>query len=1031
MKKTILFFLVTLITTISAQPNISNKEFRATWVITWEHISAGSTVEQNKTRIREIMDNHKKANMTSVLFQVRQGGTAYYNSSYEPWGRYAGSSNPGYDPLSYAIEEAHKRGLELHAWFNVFNVSSTQTGTISDKHPEWICRDQNGNSMTAYKAASPGLAAVRNYTVNVAMEIVRNYDVDGLHLDYIRWNEYDTDDMISPTEPINQVSKLDGDFQQDILRKTGSTNRFLYDVEHPYSSGVPSGYGSWEDWWRWSVTEFVKTLHDSIQVVKPWVRLSPAALGKYKAGGTGGWNGYYVVYQDAALWFNEGYIDQLTPMHYHWLTGNELYSEISSDWEPNIQKGISEGRLFSAGPPSYRLADNNIWNNHIGIVTKLRSKSWVDGYQFFSYGNWFGYDYWEESASLFFNNIVKVRSNNLASQPLAPSLELVKVDSLSYQITVTPNISETNKQWYSIYRSDDDTLDRNNDVIIDIHFGNETYVINQNFTGNQNFNGSYKYFATTLSRYWNESEVSNFDSTNLIPSFAPKVLASEPNKNEEINISKIIKINFSKSMNTNGFIDLISITPSVPITSITWENENRILYVDAENFAYNTSYILTIDSVAVDINGVFLDGNGDGTFGDSYILNFRTSEFDTFAPQLIFSTPHNNDVNIDIASIFTIVFDEKVDNETIMNNGISLKKDSTPIGFNFLQTETTDGKSIINIQPDSLLTVSTVYTLSISGNISDTLGNSLGEGIVLTFMTSSDTYNEIKMIDDFTNQGNWWQPTGSGSTTGIFESGTSFGYTTQVVIPTTKTKKAGKLSYLWNENADVYLLREYLSGGMPQTIYFDTTYVLQSYIYGDGSNNMFRFAIDESSDGTNWGDHEVSKWITIDWNGWKLVEWQLNDPNSVGTWISPNEQLTGTTYRIDSYQLSKSENGNLDGVIYFDDLRAVRKNFIPTSVEEENVTVLNRFMLFQNYPNPFNPTTTIEYNIPVNIDGLVHVELNVFDVLGRKVETLVNEQQKSGNYKVVFNAKDLASGIYFYKISADKFTDTKKIILTK
>jgi uncharacterized lipoprotein YddW (UPF0748 family) len=61
--------------------------------------------------------------------------------------------------------------------------------------------------------------------------------------------------------------------------------RYLYDIEHPYSAGVPQGFSSWEDWWRWSVTEFVRTLHDSIQSVKPWVRLSPAALGKYNWSG--------------------------------------------------------------------------------------------------------------------------------------------------------------------------------------------------------------------------------------------------------------------------------------------------------------------------------------------------------------------------------------------------------------------------------------------------------------------------------------------------------------------------------------------------------------------------------------------------------------------------------------------------------------------------------------------------------------------------------------------------------------------------
>ena len=128
--------------------------------------------------------------MNAVLWQVRQGGTAYYKSSYEPWGYYAGYRYPGYDPLAYAIREAHKRGMEVHAWFNTFDASSTHDGAPSHEHPEWVCRDRDGNPMTSHRSLSPGLPEVRAYLVKVAMEIVRKYDIDGLHLDYVRWNEY-------------------------------------------------------------------------------------------------------------------------------------------------------------------------------------------------------------------------------------------------------------------------------------------------------------------------------------------------------------------------------------------------------------------------------------------------------------------------------------------------------------------------------------------------------------------------------------------------------------------------------------------------------------------------------------------------------------------------------------------------------------------------------------------------------------------------------------------------------------------------
>ncbi|SVE06809.1 uncharacterized protein METZ01_LOCUS459663, partial [marine metagenome] len=129
-----------------------NNEFRATWVITWEHIDRYKVPGQNMQTIRSIMDDHAMANMNAVIFQVRQSGTAYYESSYEPWGYYSGYQYPGYDPLAYAIEQAHQRGLELHAWFNVFQTSSTYPGSPVAEHPEWVCRDQSGNTMGSYRS---------------------------------------------------------------------------------------------------------------------------------------------------------------------------------------------------------------------------------------------------------------------------------------------------------------------------------------------------------------------------------------------------------------------------------------------------------------------------------------------------------------------------------------------------------------------------------------------------------------------------------------------------------------------------------------------------------------------------------------------------------------------------------------------------------------------------------------------------------------------------------------------------------------
>jgi hypothetical protein len=283
------------------------------------------------------------------------------------------------------------------------------------------------------------------------------------------------------------------------------------------------------------------------------------------------------------------------------------------------------------------------------------------------------------------------------------------------------------------------------------------------------------------------------------------------------------------------------------------------------------------------------------------------------------------------------------------------------------------------------------------------------------------------MIEKFTFPGQWWQPDGSGSTVGIIVPATSFGFQAQTVPPASLPRKAAFLSYEWDPNASEWLIREYLAGGAPRDVWFDTSYVLQCYVFGDGSNNEFRFAIDDNVPQAGGSNHEVSLWVTIDWVGWRIVEWQLNDPNSVGTWIG-NGVLEGTL-RFDSFQLTHEAADDISGRIYFDNLRLVKKTTEPLFIAGKNNQVPHKFQLYQNYPNPFNPSTTIAFDIPKN--GLV--KLTVYDVLGREVERLINERMNAGRYKFEFNADvlGLASGVYIYRLSINNKAQSKRMLLLK
>ena len=500
-------------------PNQINEEFRGTWVITWDHIDKNKNTIQNINHLQQIIDHHKSANMNAIIFQVRQSGTAYYNSSYEPWGYYAGYNDPGYDPLAKAIELAHEKGIEVHAWFNVFQTSSTHPGSPAYEHPEWVCRDQNGIPMSSYRAISPGLPAVREYTIKVAMEIVNNYDIDGLHLDYVRWNEH-TNNIRKSTVIESEISSLDGIISDEKLNQLtqNRSGRYLYDYLHPYSEGIPNGYSSWEHWWRSSVTEFVSALHDSIQSVKPHVRLSAAVLGKYN---WSGWQGYGTVFQDGALWFNEGYIDHIMPMHYHWTTANGFMGMLSDDcpecWLTFIQDGIESGRSFTVGPGSYILEDNNSWNNHPSIINSCRSLDWVDGFQFFSYATWDDNDYFVPAGASFFQKLSKIKTNpiNTNQTPPPPTLVLSTLNNDQFQLI--PYINAIDKSvWLITYRSLDPNANPNNADIINIQFTqNPLPIIDQQ--GINDTANTYLYFSTVADRYWNESNISNTVFSTSLP----------------------------------------------------------------------------------------------------------------------------------------------------------------------------------------------------------------------------------------------------------------------------------------------------------------------------------------------------------------------------------------------------------------------------------------------------------------------------------------------------------------------------------
>jgi len=1020
--KTIILSLLLFLCT-SLQARDLTTEFRSVWVITWEHINAAKSSQENMATIRRILDDVQRANMNAVLWQVRQEGTAYYRSPYEPWGQYAGYHDPGYDPLAYAVQEAHKRGLEIHAWFNVFFASNTETaGAPAAAHPEWICRNQEGQPISFAITLSPGLKPVRDYTLAVAMDIVRRYDLDGLHLDYIRWNDVTGGANLHKAEP--QLPSLDGfisEEQQQALTANNASNYF-YDVEHPYSAGVPAGFSAWEEWRRWSVTEFVRTLHDSIQTAKPWVRLSAAALGRYD---WGLWNGYYHVYQDAALWFNQGYVDQLMPMHYHWKSGAEFLDMLTSGclncWSASIQPGIQSGRLYSVGPPSYTLSNEKIMDRHPGIVAACRQVDWVDGFQFFSYGSWKDHDYFATAATSFFPTLTKIRAAKFLHDtvPASPSLQLIKSDSLHYRLAVQPAAAGSADQWYLVYRQPLGGADPAQ--IIDRHFGHEPYEVLDYFSGIQDFNGSYSYFATACDRFWNESVATAALRSDAIPSFAPVLASSAPAPGDTIDSKAAIILRFTKTMDVTSFQNALSLQPATALGPLQWSADKKTCTIrPAEPFIFAASYTLHLAASVKDINGRLLDGNGDGQSGDPWSLAFCITARDLRGPSLLAQYPAEQGQMMP-EEVLSFVFDEPLSGPSLTETSLALKNEQERLACAWTTAAVQD-KTVLTVQPLTPLDLNSRYQIELTGGVTDTLGNALAAPLINSFSTTGKRVASTKAIDPFVGIGNWKAATYSGSNQGILAAGCLFEQAKEVYLPNNpaRWRNSAGLAYAWDPSASAFLLRHYMdvnsTSGM---VKFDSTYTLQCFVFGDGSATKLRFALD---DGTQ---HEVSQWIEVDWYGWRLVEWPLSDRAFAGTWLGDGV-LNSSQLNFDSIQLTRSDFSAWSGKLYFDELRVVKKTQVPTLIASGPAPVQS-FSLLQNYPNPFNGETVFRFSLAQQ----EKVQLIIYDLLGRQVAMPVSAVLPAGLYERKWDSHGAASGVYWYVLQTPSQRVQKKMTLAR
>jgi N-acetylmuramoyl-L-alanine amidase len=528
------------------------------------------------------------------------------------------------------------------------------------------------------------------------------------------------------------------------------------------------------------------------------------------------------------------------------------------------------------------------------------------------------------------------------------------------------------------------------------------------------------YYADTLELDIKTDDFSFLDP-ELYSNIEPYILSVSVDQEESLDIGEPLVIEFSRSMDQASVEAALQITPEIEGgLNLSWPSSSS-LRIATDKFAFVTEYTLLIQAKAHDDSPYKhgLDGNGDGDPGDDYQRTIKTSPADIMAPISSDVFPSAS-VGLDQFPIASIRFNEPLDSAAFDSTTMYYLTQGRRIPGTLAYYEV-GTESVLNYFVSEPLLPNTYHLLSISKNISDTLGNAIGKGILKSFPTTTQGIQVSRVIDTFDGDFSpWWHPSQSGSTTGYSPEETERVSETAWTNLLTDSPQAMRINYGWNTSESEHLIRVYRNSSSPN---FGNSSLLQVYVFGDGSGNPFRFMLRDGN-----GQLEGSQWYNVDWIGWKLISWNLASDPIVG-WVNGNGTLNGNVY-IDSFQLSYTEGNSAEGFILFDDLRvATVATPIANEPEEQNTSsdIPVTIELYQNYPNPFNPSTQVSFSLPES----ERVRLVVYDLLGREIEVLVQDILPAGHHQYTFNAANLASGVYLYQLESAKGVRTQKMTLIK
>lgn len=513
-----LFFLVSI--TVAQTP--PKRELRAAWLSTflnldWPSTSKG-TVQEVKDSVIKLLDLQQQTGINAIYFQVRSECDAVYPSSIEPWsasvtGTQGIAPAAGFDPLQFMIDECRKRGIEIHAWFNPYravnnynSIGSYASSHVANQHHEWLL------AQGSLRILNPGIPAVRDYVLKVVMDVLRRYDVDGIHYD----------DYFYPYPGAGNTS-----------------SRFNDDATF---AAYARGFSNKNDWRRDNINLFIQRSYDSIKAVKPWVKFGVSPFGIWRnqnsdasGSATIGLQSYSDVYADTKKWLQQGWVDYVTPQIY-WSTGfnTASYSVLVPWWNNN-----AHGRHVYVGHALYKInadADRDPnWYNSSQINKQIRLNR--------TYSNIHGSTFFR--SNYFSSNPLKFRDSltehmyatpallpampwrdSVAPQPVKNISANIRNNNVQLNWNIAATTNELNKvRQFVVYRFNSAAINLDDADAIQLITANAETT---SYTDSNLIPAEYYYVVTALDRFHNESMQSSIVKASFTPITQVTVIPGEP-----------------------------------------------------------------------------------------------------------------------------------------------------------------------------------------------------------------------------------------------------------------------------------------------------------------------------------------------------------------------------------------------------------------------------------------------------------------------------------------------------------------------